>query len=456
MSDPILAEKLGRLTHPSLGIVRWVIEANLQHDEPPIHIALCEFTNPIKLRPARISDAKWQEGSLQEAGQGLDIRAGALNPVGRKHSTGAGGDRVSAIWATIGEACERYAMHLDDGGSATMATESELGTRFISPREFILFSQEQYDDFLFTYAPYDADQPLKWREAVELSTGETVMVPAQFVSGPLESAEYQILDAMYSTGCAAGASPSHAVASALRETIERDAFMYYWLSQDTPSRIDPSYAAQFAPDWLQPLLNWQGLDTHLLLLETDHCVPVVCALLMPTGGMGVAIGASCHLDWTVALSKAVVEAFHTLNWVIDMERWDVQSPRETDVRDFNDHVAYYRHPERRSKLSFLTSGDTVQPELLANLPDLEDHRAHLAAMNRALGEIGLDTYVVNLTPSDLASIDIHVARTLVPGLHPLHAGKGSAHLDRRRLEKIAAARGRPLPQTLNLDPHPFP
>jgi len=456
MSDLVLSEKLGKLTHPSLGIIRWVIEANLQHDEPPIHIALCEFTNPIKLRPARISDTKWQEGSLQEAGQGLDIRAGALNPVGRKHSTGAGGDRTSAIWATIGEACERYAMHLDDGASAIMATEAELKSRFVAPSEFILFSQEQYDDFLFTYAPYDPDQPLKWREAVELSSGETVMVPAQFVSGPLESAEYQILDAMYSTGCAAGASPSHAVASALRETIERDAFMYYWLSEDTPSKIDPAYAAGFVPDWVRPLLAWQGVETHLLLLQTDHSIPVVCALLLPTEGDGVAIGASCHLDWTVALEKAVVEAFHTLNWVIDMERWDVQPPRGNDVRDFNDHVAFYRHPERREKLSFFTAGDLVQPEVSGDLPDAEDHRSHLSRMNSALGEVGLETLVINLTPSDLASIDIHVARALVPGMHPLHAGEGSAHLDRRRLEKIAQARGRTLPEIFNRDPHPFP
>jgi ribosomal protein S12 methylthiotransferase accessory factor len=456
MSDPVLAEKLGKLTHPSLGIIRWVIEANLQHDEPPIHIALCEFTNPIKLRPARISDAKWQEGSLQEAGQGLDIRAGALNPVGRKHSTGAGGDRVSAIWATIGEACERYAMHLDDGASAIMVPQDELRSRFVAPSEFILFSQDQYDDFLFAYAPYDPTQPLKWREAVELSTGDSVMVPAQFVSGPLESAEYQILDAMYSTGCAAGASPPHAVASALREAVERDAFMYYWLSQDTPSRIDPAYAAQCVPEWLRPLLSWQGLETHLLLLETDHGIPVICALLLPTGGGGVAIGASCHLDWTVALENAVVEAFHTLNWVIDMDRWDVPSPRENDVRDFNDHVAYYRSRERRDKLSFLTTGDLVRPDRIADLPGTEDHRTHLARMSDALGKVGFEVYVVNLTPSDLASIDVHVARVLVPGLHPLHAGRGGVHLDRRRLEKIAKARGRPLPQILNRDPHPFP
>lgn len=456
MTDTLLVERLTQLVDPRIGILRWMMEGNLQPDEPPLHIAYCEFSNPLKLRPARITEEQWQAGAIEEGRQTFDVRSGALNPVGRKHATGAGADRETALWAAVGEACERYAMHLDSGYRSLWAREAEVPGPVVSPDRFIRFDEAQYDDILFPFSRYEPSRPLQWRKAVKLPAMEDVWVPSQMVSGPLERTEYQILDVLYSTGCAAGGSPAHAVTGAIREVIERDAFMFYWLSGHSPRRIDIEAVSPYLPEWLRELLTWQGLEVHVLWLETDHKIPSICTLLMPRFAPGVAIGASAHLDWRQALEKATVEAFHTLNWVSDMDRWNMAPPGIEAVRDFSDHVAFYRDDSRRELLQALLGGTSIALEPPVDLPSIDDHRAHVAAMVERLSACGLETYVVNLTPADLASIDLHVARALIPGMHPIHAGTGVEHLDRRRLEAVASSLGLELPSTLNLVPHPFP
>lgn len=456
MSDTLLIERLEQLLDPRIGILRWMVEGQLQPDEPPLHIAYCEFTNPLKLPPARITEEQWQSGAIEEGRQTFDVRSGALNPVGRKHATGAASDRETALWAAVGEACERYAMHLDSGHESRLMCEDELDGEVVSPDRFILFDDAQYDEVLFPFTRYDCARPLQWRKSLKLPTMEEAWVPAQVVTGPLENNEYQVLDLLYSTGCAAGSTPAHAVAGAMREVIERDAFMYYWLSGFSPRRIDIKAAALHLPEQLNRLLTWQGLEIHALWLETDHGIPCVCTVMMPRFSSGVAIGASCHLDWRQALEKATVEAFHTLNWVSDMDRWDLAAPGFEAVRDFSDHVAFYRDDDRRSLLRFLTTGELIALDPPVDLPAPEDHRAQTRTMVERLAACGLAPYVVNITPSDLASINMHVARVLIPGMHPIHAGTGVEHLDRRRLQAVASAQGQELPSTLNLMPHPFP
>jgi hypothetical protein len=71
-------------------------------------------------------------------------------------------------------------------------------------------------------------------------------------------------------------------------------------------------------------------------------------------------------------------------------------------------------------------------------------------------ERGYEAYGIKLTPEELDGIDMHVGRAFVPGLHPLGSGSGNEHLDRRRLAKFAEAAGCPMPDRLNLEPHPFP
>lgn len=453
MSEPQLLAAMKSLVDPDLGVIRWIVEARMQPDEPPLHIGMCEFTNPMKLKPARIADDQWQRAAVEEARQRSDVRAQALNPVGRKHATGAGGDRVSALWATVGEACERYAMQLDAGRGALSALEAELEGEIVSPSRFILFSDEQYRDPTFPFVRYNAAKSLQWRQALNLAKDQWAWVPAQFISGPLERPEFQILDTMYSTGCAAGSSPAHAVNTGLREVIERDAFMCHWLMRRTPRRIPTEYALQHSPEWLRTLLTWSGVEVELLWLDTDHGVPVVLSLVLPKRKPGVAIGASCHADWRVALEKAVVEAFHTMNWIIDMSRWGQQPPARAEVMDFSDHVAFYLDPSRHGDVGFLRGGTLHEPPVVET-PDA--FGTQTAWMVERLTRVGLNAYAVPLTPPDLEAVGIHAARVIVPEAHPLHCGVDREHLDPRRLESVAAALGEKVPSRLNHDLHPFP
>lgn len=435
------------------GIVRYIALTDIQPDEPELYVGIAEMVDATKIEPLRINIEAWEKKAIDDS-YGDPARLSA--PSGTIHSSGAGLDRKSALWATVGEACERYSMNYCHPDDLIYGKPKDFDQEKLFLDKLILFSDEQYASDGFPYAKCPQDVERAWLKGYSLSDGSEKLVPAELCVGMVPFDKHLPIDATYSTGCAAGPNYNRAIQSGLAEAVERDAFIYYWLTASKPQKLDLVELRPFLNKKLSKLIDFANVSINLRWLKTDIDLPVVACFTTADNARGLASGAACHPDWRVAIEKAIVESFHTLNWTVDLDREMWRSGMQaSEIRDFPDHVRYYLNEENHSSAECLISPDAEDgtQEFLSKFGQRVDNVPDMIAL---LKQRGFDPIVVDRTYDDLESLDMFVVHVIVPGLHPLHVGVGLEHQDRYRLEKIADFLGNKCPERLNLKPHPFP
>jgi ribosomal protein S12 methylthiotransferase accessory factor len=429
MSD--LVECVEQLLHPRFGVLGLLKEVTLMPGEPDLFMFAAEHQNPARFH-------------LPPEGEHL----------GKLRAGGAGLTREQALWSVVGECVERYSACNVDPERLVRGSYNELGVGAVHPSEFILFSDEQYRDPHFGFRRVTEDTRLDWIQGRCLTTGRESYLPSHLVYMRYQP-QAEILDTSYSTGLAAGASPTAATLSALSEVVERDAFMCHWLSRRTPPpiEIDPDEL----PARLRKLLALPNYQINVRDITTEFEIPCVLSQVRTRDRPGLGTGASCHLTAERALEKALVESFHMYSGVLGMQRDRVRVETPDQVKNFADHVAYYLEAERSSNLDFLYAPASASALHLCreNFDAAVDANAALDDMVQKLRRHGYDVHCVEITSPDIAQLDLHVVRVVVPGLQPLYAGTGNQHLDPRRLAKFAASAGLDLPPKPNLEPHCF-
>lgn len=432
-----LERLLSRIHDPEVGLIQFIADVPMQPDEAAIHVAVAEYQNPFRLPPL----SRAVRGELPEP-----VRTG----------TGAGLDRLSARWSTVGEAVERYALHVYDEADILRARFGDEVAGFaeqVSPDRFILFDDAQFDRPGFRFKRFDRTLPLAWIGATRLNDGAPVLLPAAlacFGYQPQTAAER--LDAGYSTGGAAGPSLKAAWHSGLLEVIERDGFACHWYLRRSPPELSlDAFAAGLRPELLD-VLGSAPLKLRLFDLTTDLGVPTVLALGLPRQG-GVAIGAAARPTFEQAIEKAAIEAFHTHNWVLELRRHGARIDDPSEIHAYRDHVVWHLDARRHGTLDFLLAGGGAR---LPTRPYGGDDQERLAALVERLEGCGLRAYGMDLTPPEVDGMGLFVGRAFAPGLHPLGSGVGNEHLDPRRLARFADAVGMAMPRELNRAPHPFP
>jgi ribosomal protein S12 methylthiotransferase accessory factor len=447
-----LEELIKRVLDGTTGLLKFVSISDLQADEPPLYVGMAEMIDARKVEPKRMSNKEWQTKAKKIA---LDNSEHLNTPSGTIHSSGAGIDRTTALWATVGEALERYAMGYFHPSDSFLSKPNELPGRYIDSSKMILFSDEQYSWQWFPYVRYDSSIERHWLTGVSLSTGEQVYLPAEFCIGNDISGNPQRLCGTYSTGCAAGPDYNWALLSGLSEAVERDSFMYYWLSRRTPLKLNLETFRSSLPKNLQKLIDYPHIDIHLAWLKTDINIPTVVCFIKAHNTTTFATGAATNVNWKVAVEKAIVESFHTLNWTVDLDRWSDEPQTKEKIKDFPDHVKFYLEPENHHYVDFLTCSD-AEDGTQEFLSLYQNRILTLKEAIAALSERGLEPVAVDRTYDDLDSVGLKVVHVVVPGLHPLHVGLGIEFRDTRRLDAISKYFGLSAPETLNLNPHPFP
>jgi ribosomal protein S12 methylthiotransferase accessory factor len=328
---------------------------------------------------------------------------------------------------------------------------------YVSPLDFVLFSEDQYRQPGFPFSRFDPTSVIGWTLSQRLSDGAEVLLPASLVYMAYQVDQpHELFNDVYSTGLAIGPDPESAAATALRETIERDSFALHWATRTPPLCIPTERLIHLITPELARLLTTPGVDVSVGDMTTELGIPSLLVVVRPHHLPGIALGACSHPDPYVALRKAIIEAFHTFNWLVEMRRW----PREVDaenLREFADHVRLYLSEGWVHKASFLWKDEELSPLFVIDKgPETLSAREQLRRMRRALMEHGHDAYFVSITPPDLADLGLAVIRAVAPTLQPLWAGSGKAGLDRRRIEPFLRAKGRDISQPINTDPHPFP
>jgi ribosomal protein S12 methylthiotransferase accessory factor len=365
-------------------------------------------------------------------------------------------DRQTALWGAVGEAVERCLGHLIGNDRITIARERDLEGCVAAPSDFILFDEGQYADPGFRFRRYDPDQPISWVAGRDLATGALTWVPAAFaVMGHLPANEHDLLDLAYSSGMAAGPNEEAAILSALLEYVERDGVMTFWQGKIPPPEIDLSTIRTSAADPYQSLAANPLVTIRAFDITTDLGIPSILTVIRPKHRGGVALGAAARPTQRMALEKSLVEAYHTFNWVIDLERGGYDPPTLEGIKEFRHHVDYWRRPEAAPVLDRY-----LAQAVPASLPDMErDERSvadRLADMVRKIGTSGYRAIHIPFDFDLLQDAGLSIARVIVPGLQTITCGVGQEHRDMRRINRVRRARGLAALDQPELYPHPFP
>jgi len=378
-------------------------------------------------------------------------------------STGQHITEVHARVAALAEAAERYSAFASPPDRICFTTARAAGSGCPLPESFALFHRRQYAENGSTFRPFTSDTPVRWIDGFDVVTGGRLLLPLQRIfigaSNDLVPGEAPITYTT-SNGTACGATLEEALLPALLEVVERDAVMVAWYSRVSPPQLewrsDP-ILADFDDRYIAPsgmtyqaldLSEIAGLPTVLACVRGPHDVPE------PLG-----FGASSALDIRDAWKKATAECFFVRTAARHLR---LMAPERSyrdyrEIRDFADHMLFYTDRNHVCLADFLFAADerTSVGEAVAPMTVAE---ALLRVVDVVRSQGG-DVLAADITPPDIASLGLTVAKVVVPQYCDLDTSFSARFLGGDRLYRRAHQLGwRKKPLTfddLNPDPHPF-
>jgi ribosomal protein S12 methylthiotransferase accessory factor len=428
---------LGNIVSHKTGLINQLVCVPLQLDEAPLFVYHAIAMSPLFLR------------------NNYESLPSHIKLNGKIMATGCGVTSEEALWATIGECVERYSGCCWQDFQLVTSTYEDLKHDAIEVEKLILFSPEQYEQEFFSYQPFRSDVSMRWVEGKSLITNKPTYIPAQIVFLEyVNLSQQEMFSPQISTGLAAGYNLTHAIHTGMREAIERDSFACYWLLNAKAPQIilTEKILRQMRPE-IRALLDNKKFQVNIRWITTDIDIPVVLVFVKAVNLDGVSIGCCCHTNVTVAIEKALMEAHHTRNWLLDMQRHNTPAPIAEDVRNFEDHVAFYGNPKNFYLLENFYCDEKIEVEdkFLNRAESLE---ADLDCMIKMLHQSGFESFAADVAPLEVKAHNFCAAKVVIPGLQPLWSGTGNEHRDTRRLESVS--RWLNVPLTMRMDPHPFP
>ena len=217
---------------------------------------------------------------------------------------GFGATAAQAEIGAIGELCEEIHVGAHVARApATMASHAELGDRAVDPLTLCLPAG----------SAYTPDMALPWIEARSWPSGETVMVPREWVAAyATQLPDAPRLIVPITNGLGAGLDIEHAIAHGVLEALQRDGnvLTYRALDQgvvvDLDQHVPPDVAALVArlrDAGISPMVKLASTDfgiANLYAVGDDQRTPVVPIQV-------TACGEAPHPDRDVAIRKALLE-----------------------------------------------------------------------------------------------------------------------------------------------------
>ncbi len=365
--------------------------------------------------------------------------------------------------AALGEAVERYSGTYAPAAATVLTTADDLGSAAVRPGRFSLFHPRQLRSPRFPFVGFEPSTRLRFVEGFCLTDGAPAFVPSQlaYMSGWFEDEARIGLATSNGLGC--GATLEEAILAGLYELIERDAVMLAWKNKLSLPLLDWSHDEEIAAIDRRVFAR-SGLGYSVLDGSAFFDVPVAIGVVHGPPGeqTALAIGGGAGATASVAWLKALAEAFGVRRWLAlkTLEDPDGQAPEPGEVKSFDDHMLFYARRERAALAGFLDASKSRTPTTAVPPVEGTTPRAQIAALQRRLASKACSAYVVDVTSPDVASLDLHVARVVVPELCPLDVVHDARFLGGSRLYRAAYEAGlseSPLQfDDLNPLPHPFP
>ncbi|WP_092528550.1 TOMM precursor leader peptide-binding protein [Amycolatopsis arida] len=369
------------------------------------------------------------------SGPNLGARVGDLDSVYRGLRDESGGKGVTALDAEVGalcEAVERHSGRFHGDEERVRGSLRSLGERAIHPNECLLFDERQFRgraEWNATHGPFqhvlevfDETAETDWTPVWSLTHERHRLLPtAMLYYGAPGGSNAGALSAD-SNGNAAGSSLADAVLQGLLELVERDAVALWWYNRTSQPEVDLD---AFADPWhveMRELYFELGRELWVLDLTADLGVPVMAAVSRrrSTRREHILFGFGAHLDPRLALRRALTELNQLMPATLAADSSDEIPTTDRDARHWWEHATVANQPYLRP-----TTGEAARG------PDAFDYRprtdlaADVDALVAALGERGLETFVLDQTRPDIA---LPVVKTIVPGLRHFWARFGPGRL----------------------------
>jgi ribosomal protein S12 methylthiotransferase accessory factor len=377
--------------------------------------------------------------------------------------TGVATEQSRALSKAMGEAVERYCSTYIPWQDVHLASFSKAKFPCVNPDEFSLFSHAQYQQDGFPYKPFAADTQVGWTSALDLSSKQTVCVPASMVYLSYKPLEGEApITQQISTGLACHSNPMLTASKAICEVIERDAIAVTWLGKIRQPRIQLHTLSPRNRDLILRLRR-PGSFVTLLSLQTDHGIPVIFSIMQSEvlDAPAVVVAAASHLDPEEAVRKSLEELAQIccFSQVVKSNRTEFKPGIGwSNVTDMETHAMLYFDHHNRHLMDFLLTPTheisfTDLPHAAPRNPEQE-----LNTLIDRVCSVGYTPFLINLTTEDVEQLGLWVVRVLIPGFHPLFMGHRIRALDIRRVMKVQERLGivPPLRECdLNHAPHPF-
>lgn len=293
---------------------------------------------------------------------------------------------------------------------------SSLGLHCISPTEFTLYSEKQYNQPDFPYQKPSVDTPLWWAEVHCLDESKKVFYPAEFVYLFYPNKLHYPL----STGAAIHTTREKAKTNAIFEVIERDAIMLVWKRRIRVPQIRLNSIADVELGYYIRKFNSAGYDINIFDITMEHGIPTIFATARGCYGLP-ALSVSAGIAPT--MKQAIKKAFNelVLATTLTSHTFCVKSKHPETVWDaLEQHSWFYSDREHLSAIDFLFEGPTY---------DLEDFKIRDKTFNNSqsistqiidiLRSCNFSVYYTEITPKDVAQTGLFAYKAIIPQMLPL-------------------------------------
>jgi ribosomal protein S12 methylthiotransferase accessory factor len=438
---------------------------------PGLSEALARAARLVSSRTGIVSDVVFMETTASEPRvYWAQSRPAVLDPLaGRASLNDGNGVSIDPRRATIkalGESVERYCCAFYDPRDLACGCYDALPGRGLRPETFALFSESQYRDPEFPFAPFTRDVTAGWVAGHSLLHDCPTWIPASFVYIPYDRVDGEPpFSDLISTGLACAPTLAGALLKGLTEAVERDAYTIVWQNRLSRPHIDLEHLDDPLLRGFVDTLHALNVEVRAVLLTLDIPIPVFLILMTRSDGPPWTVVASgADLSPRHALLLALEEAclaFIGMGRAVAVAGDFVPDPDYGNLTTLMQHgVAHAIDPRLRGSVDFLE-----RPADVVRLDDLRDVATGNAAVDLRTALRGIEPLVgdvagVDVTTPDVDDVGFKVARVVVPELQRMDMNHLYPHLGGRRLYDVpwqlglvAASRGE---SDMNRQPHPFP
>lgn len=355
------------------------------------------------------------------------------------------------------EGLERLAL-LSQRPDVLSTTSAALGALAIDPASVAGFAPWQYEDPGFGLARHQG-QPLDWVRVHELISGTERLLPFDAVAVGREAPgrERRLIDEPFYTGGATHTSARRAVAHALLELVERDAFMLAWYLQLPLTELEVDLG-DLGADTAEAVryLEARGISMRFFDLAVDFAVPCVLALAQaratrgrwPAGGRVLSgCGATTSAG---AVGRCVSEMLGQFTALCCVPFDEKAEPTEADQEQaWLPILERYLAGEVPEAFGFLRGTVRRRLDQRRDVPDGADALEWLLGQLR---ERSLEVCVRLLDAPDVRTTGLSVVKVVVPGLLRPARSRLEVNLGVPRVAAVAARHG--VPPTISPHPHP--